>query len=56
MSQNEVTNPPDKLATKYIISLCLELQDKLNGFYYSSPDQMIPKAEEFEAQLARIAS
>lgn len=54
VSWNEVTDPRDKLAAKYIVGLRTELQGKLYGFYFSSPDQVIPKAEEFEAQLVRI--
>lgn len=46
---------PEMLATKYVVGLRTKLQDKPYGFYFSSPDQVIPKTEEFEAQLVRIA-
>lgn len=50
----EVFDSPDKLATRYVLGLRSNLQEKLHG-YFASPEQVVPKAEEFEELLSKVS-
>lgn len=53
--RDEVSDSTEKLTACYILGLCSDIHEKLNGFYFTSLDQVVPKAEEFEELLSKVS-
>lgn len=54
LSRNEFSDSREKLVIA-IFQVYIDLLEKLNGFYFASPDQLVFKGKEFEELLSRVS-